>query len=50
MSTAKKIGIGLLVFILILAVGGWLYTRPDQADLAWAKVTGTDPELGGDAS
>lgn len=46
MSTAKKIGLGLLVFLLVLAIGGWLYTRPDQADLAWAQVTGTDPEIG----
>ena len=46
MSTAKKIGIGLLVFILVMAIGGWLYTRPDPADLAWSKVTGTEPELG----
>lgn len=46
MSTAKKIGIGLVVVILLLLLGGWLYTRPDQADLAWSKVVGTDPELG----
>lgn len=46
MSIAKKLGIGLLVFLIVLAVAGWLYVRPDQADLAWAKVTGTDPELG----
>ena len=46
MSIAKKIGIGLLVLILVLLLAGWLYTRPDQADLAWSKVTGTDPELG----
>ena len=45
MSTAKKIGIGVLVVILILAIAGWLFTRPHQAELAWAKVTGTDPEL-----
>ena len=45
MSTAKKIGIGLLVFVLILALAGWLVTRPDKADLAWAAVTGTDPVL-----
>ena len=45
MSIAKKIGIGLLVVILILVAAGWLLTRPDQADLAWAKVTGIDPEL-----
>ncbi len=46
MSTAKKIGIGLLVFIVVLAIAGWLFTRPDQADLAWSKVTGTEPEIG----
>lgn len=46
MSIAKKIGIGFVVAILILLIAGWLYTRPDQADLAWARVTGTDPELG----
>ena len=45
MSTAKKIGIGLLILLLILALVGWLVTRPDTADLAWAKVTGTDPQL-----
>lgn len=46
MSIAKKIGIGLVVLVLVLALAGWLLTRPDQADLAWAKVTGTDPEIG----
>lgn len=45
MSTAKKIGIGLLVIVIVAAIAGWLFTRPDQADLAWARVTGTDPEL-----
>ena len=45
MSTAKKIGIGLLVAVLILAVAGWFVTRPDKADLDWAAVTGTDPQL-----
>lgn len=45
MSTAKKIGLGLLVLLLALAAAGWLLTRPDQADLAWAKVVGVDPVL-----
>jgi glucose/arabinose dehydrogenase len=45
MSIVKKIGIGLLLLVLIVAVAGWLVTRPDSADLAWAKVTGTDPQL-----
>lgn len=45
MSTAKKIAIGVLVFLLALALAGWLLIRPDQADLAWAEVTGTDPVL-----
>lgn len=45
MSIAKKIGIGILVVLLVLVAAGWLLTRPDTADLAWAKVVGTDPEL-----
>jgi glucose/arabinose dehydrogenase len=45
MSTPKKIGIGLLVLILVILAAGWLLTRPDQADLAWAQVTGADPVL-----
>ena len=45
MSIAKKIGIGLIVILVVGALAGWLLTRPDQAQLAWAKVTGTDPEL-----
>ena len=45
MSTAKKIGIGLIVVVLVLIAAGWLMTRPDKADLAWAAVTGTDPTL-----
>lgn len=45
MSTAKKIGIGLIVLVLVLAVAGWLFTRPDTANLSWAEVTGTDPVL-----
>lgn len=45
MSTAKKIGIGLVGVVLILALAGWLLTRPDRASLAWGQVTGTDPTL-----
>jgi glucose/arabinose dehydrogenase len=45
MSTAKKIGLGLLALVLVLAAVVWLLTRPDRADLAWAQVTGTDPVL-----
>lgn len=45
MSIVKKIGIALVVIILVAAVAGWVLTRPDKADLDWAKVTGTDPEL-----
>lgn len=45
MSTVKKIGIGLLVLVLVVVVAGWLVTRPDRADLTWARVTGVDPEL-----
>jgi glucose/arabinose dehydrogenase len=45
MRTAKKIAIGLLVLILVLAAAGWLLTRPDRADLSWAQVTGADPVL-----
>jgi glucose/arabinose dehydrogenase len=45
MSALKKIGIGLVVVILVLAVGLFFYTRPDTANLAWAQVTGVDPTL-----
>lgn len=45
MSLAKKIALGLLVAIVVLAVAGWLLTRPDQADVAWSEVTGADPVL-----
>ena len=45
MSIAKKIGIGLLVFILIVVAAGWFLTRPDKANLNWAAVTGIDPTL-----
>lgn len=45
MTTAKKIAIGVLVLLLAVAAAVWLLTRPDQAQLAWAKVTGGDPVL-----
>ena len=45
MSIAKKIGIGLLVVILVLAAAVWLITRPSKAEFSWASVTGTDPTL-----
>lgn len=50
MSLAKKIAIGVAVLILVLLAAGWLLTRPDTAQLAWAKVTGTDPELAAPAA
>lgn len=46
MSIAKKIGLALLALVVVLAVVGWFVTRPDQAELPWARVVGTDPELG----
>jgi len=45
MSTLKKLGIGLVVFLLVVAVGGWFLTRGDTATVPWADVTGTDPTL-----
>lgn len=45
MSALKKIGIGVLVLIAVVAIGIYLFTRPDTANLSWAQVTGTDPVL-----
>jgi glucose/arabinose dehydrogenase len=39
------LGIGLVVFLLILAAGGWLLTRGDTATVPWDDVTGPDPTL-----
>lgn len=45
MSAPKKILIALLVIVLILAgVGFWL-TRGQSAEVAFAKVTGVDPQI-----
>ncbi|WP_133366331.1 PQQ-dependent sugar dehydrogenase [Qipengyuania sediminis] len=46
MSIAKKIGIGVLAALVLLAGAIWLLTRPDRADIAFANVTGGDPVLG----
>lgn len=45
MSTLKKIAIGLLVVIVVLAIAGWWIARGDQAEYDVAQVTGTDPKL-----
>ena len=45
MSTGKKILIALLVIVLILAGLGFWLTRGNTAEVAFAKVTGIDPEL-----
>lgn len=45
MRILKKLGIGLLVVIALLAVAGWWIARGDQAEVNIADVTGTDPTL-----
>lgn len=45
MSTAKKAGIGILIALVLLALAGWLLTRPDRAELPFMKTAGVDPEL-----
>jgi glucose/arabinose dehydrogenase len=45
MRILKKIAIGLLVVVLILAVAGWWIVRGDPAEYTVAQVTGTDPLL-----
>lgn len=45
MSTLKKIAIGLLVVVVVLAIAGWWIARGDQAEYDVAQVTGTDPKL-----
>ncbi|ANU06737.1 PQQ-dependent sugar dehydrogenase [Paraurantiacibacter namhicola] len=45
MSTLKKIGIGLLVFVLVLAIAIWWLMRGDTAQYSVEAVTGTDPTL-----
>jgi hypothetical protein len=42
----KKLTYGLLAFILIIGIGGWLLTRPDIARLTTAQQSGRVPTLG----
>ena len=45
MSTLKKLAIGLVVFLLVLAVAAFFVTRGDRATVPWEDVVGTDPTL-----
>ena len=45
MSTAKNLGLILLVILLILVVAGYFLTRGDTATVPIDEVTGTDPLL-----
>jgi hypothetical protein len=45
MSILKKIGIGLVVVILLLAVAAWWVVRGSPADYSVAAVSGTEPTL-----
>ena len=45
MSIAKKLLIGLVVFLLIAAAAIWWVVRGDPADLALEATTGADPQL-----
>ena len=45
MRILKKIAIGLLVVIVVLAAAGWWVTRGVPAEYTLAQVTGTDPLL-----
>ena len=45
MSLLKKVLLGLVVLLVVLAVAGYFLTRGDSADLTVDAVTGTDPEL-----
>ena len=45
MRILKKIAIGLLVVLVVLAVAGWWVLRGDAAELSLDEVTGTDPVL-----
>ncbi|HTM96607.1 MAG TPA: sorbosone dehydrogenase family protein, partial [Croceibacterium sp.] len=45
MGILKKIGIGLVVVILLLAVAAWWVVRGSPAQYSVAEVTGTDPKL-----
>jgi len=43
MRLLKKLAIGLVVILLILAAAGWWIVRGDPAEHTLAEVTGTDP-------
>lgn len=45
MSVPKKLAIGLVVVILVLAAAGWWIVRGDPAQYSLDEVTGTDPKL-----
>ena len=45
MGTLKKIAIGLVVVIVILAVAGWWVLRGEPAEYTVEQVSGTDPLL-----
>ncbi len=45
MTTAKKLGITVLVILLIVAIAGYFLTRGDTASIPIDEVTGTDPRL-----
>ena len=45
MSTFRKILIGLVILLVILALLGFFLTRGDTASLELSEVTGTDPTL-----
>jgi glucose/arabinose dehydrogenase len=45
MRILKKIGIGLLVVILLLAIAAWWLLRGDPAEYTVDEVSGTDPVL-----
>src|SRR5690606_8506222 len=47
MGILKKIAVGLLVAIVILAAAGWWVLRGEPAEYTVAEVTGTDPLLAG---
>jgi glucose/arabinose dehydrogenase len=45
MRTLKKLGIGLIILLVVLAVAGWWVLRGDPAEYSMDDVTGTDPKL-----
>ena len=45
MRILKKIAIGFVVVIVLLAAAGWWALRGDTAKYSLAQVTGTDPLL-----